>query len=315
MTLIYKILTLLVFLFLFFVVLPDILIAIILYLKLMVRTSKKKWTRECSEVKDKEQVAMFEAGLEWEKDYEPYRHDVSVTNDGYSLYGEYFDYGFDKAVIIISGRSEGCRYSYYYAKPYRDAGYNVLVIDNRCHGLSGGKLLTFGLKEYTDILTWGKLLNEQYGVKNIVLHGICIGAATALYALVSDNAPSYFGGMIADGMYTTYYDSFKNHIVDRKHKTFPVLQEVFFLIKTISKVDAIHYGPVYCIDKLTKPVLFIHSKKDRFSLPEEMEVLYEKCTAPKKLVWFEEGAHSHIRIRNEEAYDRAISDFVGNLAF
>ena len=307
------IILIIIFLLLFFVVIPNILIAVILYLKLLVRTSKKKWTRDCSEKKDKEQIEMFEKGLQWEDENKNFKQEVSINNEGYNLYGEFFNFGFDKAVIIISGRSEGCKYSYYFAKPYKDLGYNVLVIDNRCHGLSDGKYLTFGLKEYSDILAWGKLLKETYSVKSILLHGICIGSATALYALISENVPEYYNGMIAEGMYSTFYDSFKNHIIEKKHKTFPVLSEVFFMVKHISKVDAKNYGPIYCINKLRKPILFLHSKQDKFSLPQEIDRVYNLCVAPKKIVWFDKGAHSHIRINNEQAYDQAVIDFVGTL--
>ena len=310
MSLVSKIILAVVILLVVFVIIPALLIGPVLYIKLLVRTSKKKWGRFCSETKDKEQVQMYAAGLEWEKENHEYKQEVSICNDGFKLCGEFFNFGFEKAVIIISGRSEGCTYSYYFSKPYKELGYNVLVIDNRGHGFSDGKYLTCGLKEYTDILAWGKFLNQTYSIKSILLHGICVGAATSLYVLVSENAPEYFCGMIVEGMYTTFYDSFKNHIIEKKHSTFPALQEVFILIKLFARVDAKNNGPVYCIDKLKKPILFLHSKQDKFSLPEEAERLYELCTAPKKMVWFQKGVHSHIRINNEEEYDKAIIEFV-----
>ena len=54
----------------------------------------------------------------------------------------------------------------------------------------------------------------------------------------------------------------------------------------------------------------IHSKEDKFSLPEKAQELYDKCSAPKKLVWFDHGAHSHIRINNVLEYDKTIKDFL-----
>ena len=131
-----------------------------------------------------------------------------------------------------------------------------------------------------------------------------------MYVLTSDNCPDYYLGMTADGMYTTFYETFRTHLIDMKKPVWPF---AYFVMKRIQKnigEDPIKNGPIYCIDKLKKPLLMIHSKEDKFSLPEKAVELYEKCNSTKKLVWFDKGAHSHIRINNEEQYDQTIKDFI-----
>ena len=76
--------------------------------------------------------------------------------NGLKLVGEWFDYGFDKTVIILPGRRETLVYSYYYAQPYKELGINVLVIDQRAHGLSEGTYSTCGIKEADDVKLWLK---------------------------------------------------------------------------------------------------------------------------------------------------------------
>ena len=73
-------------------------------------------------------------------------------------------------------------------------------------------------------------------------------------------------------------------------------------------------GPIKRIGNMKKPILFIHSKEDVFSLPEKAQALYDKCQSEKKLVWFEHGAHSRVRINDPEGYDKAIVDFYTDLA-
>ena len=90
------------------------------------RTSKKKWGRECSIPEDAEYLRMFEEGLDWDKKYSGYKRTVNIKNGRFHLFGEYFDFGSKKAVIIIAGRMESLLYSYFFAEPYRAAGYNVL---------------------------------------------------------------------------------------------------------------------------------------------------------------------------------------------
>ena len=61
------------------------------------------------------------------------KKDVHIVNEGFNLYGEYFDLGFDRAVIIVPGRMESLLYSYYFARPYQEKGFNVFVFDQRVY--------------------------------------------------------------------------------------------------------------------------------------------------------------------------------------
>ena len=57
-------------------------------------------------------------------------------------------------------------------------------------------------------------------------------------------------------------------------------------------------------------VLFLYGEKDIFSLPKKSKMLFDACSAKdKKIVWFLEGGHSHLRINNTEKYDNAIIEF------
>lgn len=299
---------------LFFGILPTLAMSYAIYFVLLVRNKPEKWGRECSIPDDEEYKKMFDDGMEWAAKYESCKKEVDIVNDGYHLYGEYFDFGGKRAVIIIAGRMESLLYDYYFAEPYRQAGLNVLVIDNRAHGNSEGKHSSLGQKEYRDLLAWSKLLHDELGNDSVVLHGICIGSAGALFALTDEKCPDYITCMVAEGMYTTFYETFKNHMIQDKHPLFPFALEVMLHIRIFSGVNVLTNGPIKRIGKLTKPILFLHSKEDTFSLPEKAEVLYEKCTSNKKIVWYNKGAHSRIRANNMQEYDNAIIDFMNENA-
>ncbi len=286
------------------------IIAFIVYRITLVRTNPNKWARECSLNDDAEQVSMYKQGEEWLSPYLDKKFNVDIVNEGFHLYGEYVDFGCDKAVIIIAGRTEGCKYSYFFAEPYRKAGYNVLVIDNRSHGLSEGKYNSLGLKEYSDIIAWGRFLHDVKNNKKVVLHGICIGSATALYALISDKCPDYIVGMVADGMYTDFSETTKNHMIEQKRQVYPCLNIIMWYFKIFTKEDAIKNGPIKVIDKLKKPILFIYSKEDIYSVPEKGQLLYDTCQSKKKLVWFDKGGHSRVRINNTQKYDATVVEYL-----
>ncbi|MCQ2426803.1 MAG: lysophospholipase [Clostridia bacterium] len=289
---------------------PMVLLSFILYSVLMVRNKPEKWGRECSAPEDPVMVRMFEDGVAWGKAHADVKRDVEIENDGFKLVGEYYDFGFDKAVIILPGRTESLLYSLYFAEPYRKCGRNVLVIDQRSHGLSEGTFNSVGLVEYRDTLKWAELLHDKLGNREIFIHGICIGSSNALNALTSAGCPDYINGMAAEGMYINFCETFGNHMKDMNKPTFPLLYGVMAIISLRAHAGVISNGPLKRIEKLKKPILFLHSREDIYSLPEKSSAIFEKCTAKKRVVWFDHGGHSRVRQAEQEKYDASIADFL-----
>ena len=293
---------------------PVLLLGYILYSKLLVRTSKEIWNRGPSDPSDPEYVQLYEDGMRWRDAHLSVKEDVHIENDGLNLYGEYYDLGAKTAAIILPGRMETCYYSAFYAEPYEKAGCNVLTIDPRGHGLSDGKYNSLGFLEYRDVIAWAKFLHDTKGVEKVFLHGVCIGCSTAVFALTAENCPEYVAGMVAEGMYVNFNESFRIHIEERGHRYFPVGPAALFWLRLFGKADAVHDGPLKRIPALRKPILMLHSRMDQYSLPDKAELLYEACGSPEKeLVWFETGTHSRIRIHTEEnraKFDAAIGSFL-----
>ena len=299
--------------FLFEVVKPVILGLIIgkmIYFNHLVRKDKDHWKRECSDPNDYEQHIMWDKGIEWAKENKEFKKDVHIVSDGYNLYGEYYDFGFDKAVIIVPGRTESLCYSYFYAPSYKRAKVNVLLIDKRGHGESEGKYEDNGEHSYVDLIAWTKLLHDEYKMNDITYHGVCIGCSLCCFALASKDCPDYVRRFIPDGMYETFGLTFKKHMKKEKREIFPYLYTAMWFGKKYAHADFMHNGPIKQIEKVKVPTLFIYTDLDEFSTPDQAKRLYEKCTAKKELYWFHKGRHSHIRYHNEEEYDATIKRWV-----
>ncbi|MDD6301784.1 MAG: alpha/beta hydrolase [Bacillales bacterium] len=276
----------------------------------LVRDSKEKWGRSCSAPDNEEQVTMFNRGIKWANENKDKITDLHMVNDGLNLYAQYFDFGSDKCVIISQGRTESLLYSYYFAIPYAKLGYNILVMDIRAHGLSDGIYNAVGFQEYKDILKWSTILHDEYHIKEIILHGICIGAATSIYAITSKNCPPYINRIIVDGTYVHFAETFKRHMIVDHRPIFPVYYEVMLMQKFKAKTHP-WIGPIHKVKDIKIPILFIYTKQDQFSLPKKAVILFNKCgSSNKKLVWFDKGAHSHVRINDEEKYDAEIASFL-----
>lgn len=287
-------------------------ISLHVYREQLVRTSPEKWGRECSAPDNEEQLAMWNSGVAWMEQNKHRITPVQTTNDGFGLYGEYFDYGCDRCVIILPGRCESLMYSYYFAPPYEKAGFNILVIDTRCHGKSGGTYNTIGVKESGDVLAWAKLAKEQLGNREVWFHSICIGTASALFALSKPDCPDYVKGLVTEGCFVSFRETFKQHMKAINRPLFPVLDLTMLQINRHTGTNVYLQKPIRAIRRIRKDhrVLFLYGEKDVFSLPEKSRKLFAACAAEdKKLVWFDKGGHSHLRINNTEKYDTAIIDF------
>ena len=289
-----------------------ILASYIVYTKILKRKSKDQWGRTVSELVP-EMEKMYEIGNAWHEENISYKKDVHIVNNGMNLYGEYYDFGSDRCAMILSGRTESLIYGYFFAIPYAKCGCNILVVDPRAHGLSDGEYNTVGFEESKDAMAWVSFLQQEFGVRSVVFHGICIGAAGGMFALTSGKCPDCVDAIVTEGMFPRFSESMKNHLKERKKPVFIMLDLINFWMKHYTG-HSMKFGPLNVIDKLDKPLLMLHSKEDAYSTPEYAQKLYDKATVQnKRLVWFEHGKHSMLRITDMERYDTAIADFLTEL--
>ena len=288
------------------------IIAYIVYSKTLMRGKSGTWGREhCSEPGCVALETMWVRGLEWQKKNVSFTKELTIqSKDGLKLVAEWFDYGFDKTVIILPGRRETLVYSYFYANPYKEAGVNVLVIDQRAHGLSEGKYSTGGIKEAEDVSLWMKYMHDELGQKEIYIHGICVGTCCTSI-VVSKYKTDYLKAVILDSMFITYKEIYKNHYLESGHKLFPVYYQIWFWFKFFTKCNIEDSRPDKYMKDFDLPVLFMWGTKDVYCLPEKSQILYDLCASKnKEIAWFEGAEHSRVRLFDENRYDAIVKDFL-----
>ncbi len=281
------------------------------YTATLKRKSPEHWNYDPEKLNEN-YLSMDAEGMKWQREHADAKTDVHIVNGGLELYGEYYDLGSKRCMIFLPGRTESLRYGYYFSKPYSDMGWNVLLIDPRAHGRSGGEFNTAGFEESGDILAWARFIHDEFGIESIVFHGICIGAAGAILALTSEDCPDYIDGMVGEGMFPNFGDILINHLIERKKPVHGIYALVNMWMKHYTG-HSIKYGPIDVADKLRKPILMLHSKEDIYSLPARAQEIYDKVPdGPKKIVWFERGSHSMLRLTDTEKYDTAVKAFLEN---
>lgn len=283
----------------------------IVYNKTLRRKDKNQWSRDIPSDISHDSVEMYKIGLDWSKENASFKEDVHIINNGLNLYGEYYNFGKERCVIILSGRTECLKYGYYFAIPYSKK-CNILVIDPRAHGLSDGEFNTIGFEESKDIIEWVNFIVNEKKIKSIIFHGICIGAAGGMLALTSGECPDCIEGFVTEGMFPNFKESMKNHLIERKK---PATIITYLINKWMIHYTghSMDFGPIDVIHKMNKPLLMLHSREDLYSTPEYAQKLYELAgSEKKKIVWFEKGKHSFLRITDTKKYDESINDFLEN---
>ena len=280
------------------------------YTKTLKRQDKVQWGRDLPVDMDPAQRPMYDAGLVWSDENIDSKVDLHIVNEGYNLYGEYYDFKKDRCAVILSGRTESLKYGYYFAIPYANNDCNILVLDQRSHGLSDGEYNTLGFEEHKDVIAWVKYIKENYNINSFVFHGICIGAANGMLALRSGELSGLVDGIVTEGMFANFSESVKNHMIERKKSTFLTLNLIDMWMRRYTG-HSMKYGPIDFIDTISTPLLMLHSKEDIYSTPEYAQKLIDTSGAKlKQLVWFEHGKHSLLRITDTDLYDRSITDFL-----
>ena len=283
------------------------------YNKTLRRPGKESWSRNVPANVDPDQVPMYELGFVWARENAEYKKDVHIVNNGANLYGEYYDFGKSRCAVILSGRTESLIYGYYFAIPYAKCDCNILVLDPRGHGLSDGEFNTVGFEESKDTIAWVNHIRETYGIESFIFHGICIGAANGMLALASPNCPDCIDAIITEGMFPNFSESVKNHMIEQKKPRKLTLRLVDFWMKHYTG-HSMRRGPINVIENVHVPLLMLHSKEDLYSTPEYAQKLYDLSGAEsKKLVWFDHGRHSMLRITDTERYDASITEFLSEL--
>jgi len=154
-------------------------------------------------------------------------------------------------------------------------GQNVLLIDERAHGKSQGRTITFGIKERQDLLCWLEYALNRFGPDvKILLYGVSMGGATVVMASELD-LPENVKGIVADCPYSAPLDVILE--VGRQTgypvkliKPFVILgAKIYggFDIRETSGAEAVRHAKV--------PILIIHGEDDTFVPPEMSRVIQE----------------------------------------
>lgn len=169
-------------------------------------------------------------------------------------------------------------------------GCNVLLVDQRSHGLSEGSVITFGIKERYDVLSWVNYTVERFGADvKILLSGVSMGAATVLMASDLD-LPANVKGIIADCGYSSPKAILQKVCGEDMHLPASLLYPFCKLsAKWLGKFDLEEADAVSSVKNSKVPIFMVHGTEDRY-VPFSMGLEIKEAAGDKATLHVFEGS-------------------------
>ena len=241
--------------------------------------------------------------------------DVYITSrDGLKLRGRYYHQadGVPLTIFMHGYRSGTLRDGNGAFLMSLRRGYNVLLVDQRAHGQSEGKVITFGIRERYDCLDWINYANERFGEETpIVLMGLSMGASTVMLAAGLD-LPANVKCVLADCGFSSPKEIIQSVI---KSMGLPVAF-AYPVVRLSGRIFAgidIGSADASCVEAVRRskiPILFIHGDGDTFVPMHMSQSCYDACGTQKRLLVVKGAGHGLSHCVDKESYETAVEEFL-----
>ena len=193
----------------------------------------------------------------------------------------------------------------------RKEGYNALLVDQRGQGKSGGKAITFGIKERYDCMDWIGYAGRRFGDQTpIVLAGISMGASTVL--MTADlGLPANVKGIVADCPYSAPKEIMREVMRQMKFPVNVTYTAVRLGAKIFGGFDIEEHSPLEAMKNCRIPVLFIHGDEDYFVPCDMSQKCYDICSSEnKRRVVVKGAAHGMSYCVDGVLYKKELDNFL-----
>lgn len=260
--------------------------------------------------------------LELEKQWDLYIssrlcNEIDITaQDGVNLHGYLYDEGSDTTVIYIprfaqDGTSDFLPGTWLAG----EQGYNLLLLDQRTHGESGGEVFSYGYFEQQDLADWLDWTERTLGSQHVLIWGEGTGANTALFAEASGLLADRVDLIVAESPYGSLHQLAARNIFH--WFTVPAFPFLYTIEWKLSAGDAGYQISDTNLRQAlegadcTTPVLFLTSLEDDYILPQWTEDVVEVYSGEKQEI-SGGGTHGTVYTARQQDIHEVIKSYMAS---
>jgi fermentation-respiration switch protein FrsA (DUF1100 family) len=181
------------------------------------------------------------------------------------------------------------------------AGFNVLAIDYRGYGGSGGKPSLSGVQLDIDAAMRVLLARRDVNPERIIVFGQSLGGALAIHYVAHSPYRSHIKAVIADSPFSDYRQIAQEKLADLVI-TWPLQWLPTFTVNN-------DYAPIASVAALAPiPLLLIYGERDGIVSPRHSRVLFEAAQEPKAL--WSIADTGHIGALRDSKVRRRLAEFL-----
>ena len=192
---------------------------------------------------------------------------------------------------------------------YHSLGFNLLLADQRSHGKSEGKFITFGIREHEDVLKWIEYHNENVGTLPVFLGGMSMGATTVLMA-AGNELPDNVRGVCADCGFTEPKQILKSVMRQAHVPAFPLLNIAGWYSRIFADFGIDEYSTIQAMETCRIPVLMLHGTEDHFVPCWMSQVAYDIFGCEKQLILVDGATHGTSFLTDQPRCQKAMKEFL-----
>lgn len=222
-----------------------------------------------------------------------------------------------KTIVILHTKGGTRQDTLEFGLPLWQAGFNLVAIDLRGHGSSGGQYFTFGYHEWQDVSNLVNYLESRGdgSASDITLIGISAGGAVAirvassLRLIASAQKDPRIKRLVTIASFADLGETIQQQV--------PWLPE-FWRIRASHEAERIGQfkitaiSPMQNIQNINCPVLIVHGKKDTYIPFTNGKKLFAMAPSPKDFYAVAEATHDNILQHNAEELRKKIINFMAN---
>ena len=214
--------------------------------------------------------------------------------------------------VLLHGFGGSMEDMYDVAMHYAKEGYNVLLPDLRANGESEGSMIGMGWLDRLDVINWIDVLLKDYPDAEIVIHGVDMGADTALM-LAGEPVKSSVKAIVAEGAYDNAWDVVKEEYKVRHENwpTFPILNMINPVLKVWGGYSLKEADAVKQVKKTDIPILYIQGDGDTYATADMTKALDQATASAHEVFTVTNAIHGNCRYADSNAYYNKTFEFVG----